>query len=70
MTTDQPSMSSMVAKRYKSADVMNSKGGYWEPFVVTTPIFNNRDGHYVKPNMVAFKYPNFKKDVHPECSIL
>jgi hypothetical protein len=28
MTTDQPSMSSMVAKRYKSADVMNSKGGY------------------------------------------
>ncbi len=28
MTRDQPSMSSMVAKRYRSVDVMNSKGGY------------------------------------------
>jgi hypothetical protein len=28
-----------------------------------TPILDHEDGHYVRPNKVAFKYPNFKKDV-------
>ncbi len=63
-------MSSMVVKAYKNVDATNSEGGYWEPFAVTTLILNHRDCHYVTPNMVALKYPNFKMDVHPKCSIL
>jgi hypothetical protein len=42
---------------------MHSRGGYQEPIVVTTPILDHKDGHYVRPNKVASKYPNFKKDV-------
>jgi hypothetical protein len=34
--------------------------------------FNHIDGHYVRLNRVALKYPDFKKnvDVMSECSIL
>jgi hypothetical protein len=60
---NQPSMSIMVVKSYISVDVMNPKGGYQEPFVVTAQIPNHKYGHYVKPNMVTLKYPNLKKDV-------
>ncbi len=56
-------MSSMVTIGYKSVDATNLKGGYWDSSVVTIPILDHRDGHYVKSNMVAFMYPNFKKDV-------
>jgi len=68
-TTNQPLMSSMVVKRYKIANAMNSKGGYWEPFAITISILDHRDGHYVRPKKEAFNYPNFKKDIHPKCSI-
>ncbi len=61
--TNQPPMNSMVAGGYKSADVVNPKGGYQKPFVVTVPILDHRDGHYVRLNRVALKYPYFKKDV-------
>ncbi len=54
----------MVARRCKSADVVHSKGGYWKPIIITTSILDHRDGHYVRPNMVAFKYLDFKIDVH------
>jgi hypothetical protein len=53
----------MVARRYKSANAADLRGGYQKPFVVTAQICDHRDGHYVRPNKVAFKYPNFKKDV-------
>ncbi len=69
-TTNQPSMNSMAAKGYKNANVMNSKGGYQKPFAIIVPILDHRDGHYVRPNKVTFNYPNFKKNVHPKCSIL
>jgi len=62
-TIDRPLMNSMAIRRYRSADVTNLRGGYWEPFVVITPISNHRDGHYINPNKIAFKYPNFKKNV-------
>jgi hypothetical protein len=52
----------MVVRGYRSVDVANPRGGYHEPLVVTTPILYDKDGHYVKPNMVALKYPNFKKN--------
>jgi len=60
---DQPLMSSRVTKGYISANVANPRGGYQKPSTVTTPILDHIDGHYVRPNRVAFKYPNFKKDV-------
>ncbi len=53
----------MAIRVCRSANVMYSRGGYREPIVVTAPIFYHKDGHYVRPNMVAFKYLNFKKDV-------
>jgi hypothetical protein len=56
-------MNSIVVGGYKSEDVVNPIKGYQKPFVVTALIPNHKDGHYVKPNIIAFKYPNFKKDV-------
>jgi hypothetical protein len=57
-------MSSMVNGAYKNVDATNRKRGYQEPSVVTTPILDHRDGHYIRPNKVAFRYPNFKKNVN------
>jgi len=68
--TNQPSMSLMATKGYKNANAMNSKGGYREPFTIIVTFFDHRNGHYVRPNKVAFNYRNFKKDVYPKCSIL
>jgi hypothetical protein len=62
-------MSSMATRRYKSADVVHLRGGYQEPIIVIAPIFNHRNGHYVKPNMVALKYPDFKKDVNLDAHV-
>jgi hypothetical protein len=62
-------MSSMVIGGYINADTMYPIGGYWEPSVVITPIPDHRDGHYVRPNRVAFKYLNFKKDVDPNVHV-
>jgi len=67
---DRPSMSSMATKGNRSADGMNSKGRYRKPFVVTTPIFDHRNGHYVRPNRVAFKYFNFKNDVNLDAHVV
>jgi hypothetical protein len=64
-TTYQPSMSLMAARRYKITSVRNLKRRYWEPFIVTTGITNNKNGHSVRPNMVALKYLDFKKNVDP-----
>jgi hypothetical protein len=60
---NQPLMSSMVVGGYRSANVVHPIGGYQELITITTPIFDHIDGHYVRPNMVAFKYFDFKKDV-------
>jgi hypothetical protein len=54
-------MSPMAIKRYISANVMDPKGGYQEPILVTTPILDHRYSHYVKPNKVVLKYPDFRK---------
>jgi hypothetical protein len=54
---------------YKSENVMNQRGRYQEPSIITRPIFDHKDGHYVRPNMVALKYPNFKKDVNPNANV-
>jgi hypothetical protein len=68
-TTNQPLMSSMAVGGCISANVANPKGGYGEPYVVTAPIIDYKGGHYVKPNKVALKYPNFKKDVDPDAHV-
>jgi len=56
-------MSSMVVGRYKSVDVMHPKGGYRKPIVIIAPILDHKDGHYLRPNRVALKYHDLKKDV-------
>ncbi len=53
-TIDRPSMSSMVVGGYTSSNVMNPRRGYKKPFAVTILTFYHIDGHYVRPNMVAF----------------
>ncbi len=35
-TIDQPLMSSMAIRGYRSANAMNPRGGYQEPFVITS----------------------------------
>jgi hypothetical protein len=55
----KPLMSSMAIRRYKSVDVANPKGGYQKSFAITAPILDHKDGHYVKPSMVALKYLDF-----------
>jgi len=49
----------MDAGGYISADVVHLRGGYQEAIVVTVPIHDHINGHYVKPNWVAFKYLDF-----------
>jgi hypothetical protein len=62
-------MSSMVVGGYKNIDAMNLRGGYRKPSIVITQIPNHRVGHYVRPNKLAFKYPNFKKDDDPNVHV-
>ncbi len=74
MILDRPLMSSMTVGGCKSVDVVHSRGGYLELITLIAPILDHRDGHYVRPNMVAFKYLDFKKMlIHmfmSKCSIL
>jgi hypothetical protein len=53
----------MASGGYKSEDATNPRGGYQEPSIVTTLILDHKDDHCVRPNWVAFRYPNVKKDV-------
>ncbi len=62
-TSDQPLMSSMSIGRYKSVDVTNPRGGYQEPFAITVPILDHKDGHYVKPKRVLLNIMISKKMV-------
>jgi hypothetical protein len=62
-------MNSMVVRRCNSANVMHSRRGYRKPITITAPIFDLKDGHYVRPNRVIFKYPNFKKDANPNAHV-
>jgi hypothetical protein len=59
---------------YINVDVTNLRGRYQEPSIITAQILDNRDGHYVRPNRVAFKYPDLKKRLiqmlMSECLIL
>ncbi len=64
-TTNLPLMNLMAIGGYKNVDATNPKGGYQKPYVVTTQIFYHKDDHYVRPNKVVLKYPNFKKYVDP-----
>jgi hypothetical protein len=60
-TIDRPLMNLMTTRGYRSVDVVNPKGGYQKPSTVIAPIPDHKDGHYVRPNRVAFKYLDFKK---------
>jgi hypothetical protein len=56
-------MNLMVVGGYKNANATNPKGGYWEPSAIAIPILDHRNGYCVRLNMVALKYPYFKKNV-------
>jgi hypothetical protein len=59
----------MVVGGYKSVDVTNPKGRYQELSTITTQILDHRDGHYVRPNRVALKYLDFKKEIDPNAHV-
>jgi len=60
-TIDWSLMNSMDVGGYRSANFVHPRWGYRKPFAITAPILNHRDGHYVRPNRVALKYPIFLK---------
>jgi hypothetical protein len=62
-------MSSIAARGYKSTDAKDRKGKYRGPFVMTQKKFNHKNGHFVRPNKVALKYIDFKKDVDPNVHV-
>jgi hypothetical protein len=64
-----PPMSLITIRGYKSRNVGNPRGGYQDASVITIGIPNHRNGHSMRPNKVAFKYPNFKKDVDPDTHV-
>jgi hypothetical protein len=55
-------MSLMVAREYKSVNVVNPRKGYQELSALNVQIHGYIVGHYVRPNKVALKYPNFFKN--------
>jgi hypothetical protein len=69
MTTNWPSMNLMDVGRYKNVDATNLRGGYWKSSIVIAQILDHKDGHYVRPNRVALKYPDFKKNVDPSVHV-
>jgi hypothetical protein len=68
-TADQPLMSSMDDGGCKSVDAMHSRGRYGEPIVVTAPILDHKNDHYVRPNRVVIKYPDFKTNDNPDVHV-
>jgi hypothetical protein len=48
---------------------MSSRGIYREPPIILVEIFDQRNGHSIRSNKVAFKYPNFKKNVNPDVHV-
>jgi hypothetical protein len=63
-TIDKSPMSSITIRGYKNTNAKDSKGEYRRPSVTTRGIFDQRNGHFVRPNMGVFKYHDFKKDVN------
>jgi hypothetical protein len=59
----------MVVGGYISVDVMNPIGWYQELFVVNVQILDYKIGHYVRPNKVAFKYLDLKRNVNPNAHV-
>jgi hypothetical protein len=56
-------MNTITIGGYKNIDAKNPRRGYREPSVITIEIPDHRNVHFVRPNMAALNYPNFKKDV-------
>ncbi len=73
-TIDQPLMSSIAIRGYRSTDAKDPKGGHQEPSIIIQGISNHKNGHFVRPNKIALKYHDYKKKMTLmlmlECSIL
>ncbi len=68
-TTNQPLMSSTTAGGHISIDTRNLGRGYQKPYVISTRITNNKNGHSMRRNIVIFKYPDFKKYDYPNVHV-
>jgi len=55
-------MNSIVTEGYRSINAKYQKGGHREPFVIIQRIPNHKNGYFVRRNMVALKYLDFKKN--------
>jgi hypothetical protein len=62
-------MSSTTAGGHISIDTRNLGRGYQKPYVISTRITNNKNGHSMRRNIVIFKYPNFKKYDYPNVHV-
>jgi len=62
-------MSLIAFGRYISIDVKNPIRGYLKPYVITSKILDQSNGHSMRPNMVAFKYLDIKKDVNLDAHV-
>jgi len=62
-------MNSLVVGRYKNTNARNLGGEYREPSIVIARITDNKNGHSMRPNKVAFKYLNLKKNVDPNVHV-
>ncbi len=51
-TLNQPSMNSIIARRYINTNVGNLRR-YRKPSIIIARIFNHRKGHSMRPNRVA-----------------
>jgi hypothetical protein len=69
ITHAKPLMSSIVIKGYKSTNAQNSEERNHEPLVITHGILDHINGHFVKTNKVALKYPDFKKNADPNAHV-
>ncbi len=68
-TTYRPLMNSMAIGGYRNIDVVNPRGGYRKSSIIIAQIPNHKDGHYVRPNKVSFKYHNFKENHDPNVHV-
>jgi hypothetical protein len=62
-------MNSIVVRGYECIDAGNLGRRHQEPFVIIAGISDHVNGHYVKPNSLALKYLDFKKNVDPDVHV-
>jgi hypothetical protein len=68
-TTHKSPRSLIDVGGYKSTNAKNPKGWYKKPFVIIQGILDHKKNHFVRPNRVAYKYLDFKKDANRDVHV-